>query len=89
MQKFEPQPVLAEDERLVFVAEIVKDLSLTQRGLRKWILAGKFPQPDGNLYGRNFWQLATYRQWKNGALAGKYSRQTALCSKPSADQPNH
>lgn len=63
---------VAADEPLVFTAEIMRDNCIGDRGLRKWIACKKFPKPDGNLNGRNFWQRYTYQQWKADVIAGKY-----------------
>jgi len=43
----------------------------------------RFPPPDGNLNGRNFWKASTYQKWKADALAGKYGRQSTLPRAPS------
>lgn len=54
---------------------VTSDLSITGRCLRKWVSSGRFPQPDGNLNGRNFWLRSTYEQWKADVLAGRYRQQ--------------
>jgi hypothetical protein len=36
---------------------------------------GRFPPPDGNLNGRNFWLRATYERWRSEVLSGRYSQQ--------------
>jgi hypothetical protein len=77
------QPLAQEDGPLVFMSEIVRDNAVTDRGVRKWQANGKFPRPDGNLNGRNFWKRPTYRQWQADVLAGRYSRRSNL-SRPSA-----
>lgn len=56
----------------VFMAEITRDLKVTDRGVRKWISTERFPRPDGNLNGRNFWLTSTYQRWKSDVLAGRY-----------------
>lgn len=67
-------PTLPEDAK-IFSGPIRKENgNITDRGFRKWIAAGKFPQPDGNLNGRNFWLLGTYRRWKADVLAGKFKQ---------------
>ncbi len=70
--------VSTEDDGFVFMYEITHDLKMTDRGVRKWITAGRFPRPDGNLNGRNFWKASTYRRWKADALAGKFDRPSTL-----------
>lgn len=73
-----------EDGPLVFMSEITRDFDITDRGVRKWIATDKFPPPDGNLNGRNFWKASTYRQWKSDVLAGKYQRPSNLPRKKSS-----
>jgi hypothetical protein len=41
-------------------------------------MTGKFPPPDGNLNGRNFWCRSIYRQWQADVLAGKYRKASNL-----------
>jgi hypothetical protein len=73
-----PQPLIQEDGPLVFMSEIVRDNAVTDRGVRKWQANDKFPRPDGNLNGRNFWRRATYCLWQADVLAGRYSRTSNL-----------
>lgn len=58
----------------VYAGHITTENAITDRCLRKWISAGKFPRPDGNLNGRNYWLADTYRQWIADVAAGKYRR---------------
>ena len=68
-----PSSPLADDEQLVFSPAICAEYGgVTDRALRKWISKGRFPQPDGNLNGRNFWLARTVRQHKADVLAGRY-----------------
>jgi hypothetical protein len=62
----------------VFMQQIKTECNVTDRGVRKWIQKGRFPKPDGNLNGRNFWLPETFAQWKADALAGKYRRVSNL-----------
>lgn len=63
----------ADDGKMIFSGPIREDNGgITDRCLRKRIAAGKFPRPDGNLNGRNFWLLGTYRRWKADVFAGKF-----------------
>jgi hypothetical protein len=59
----------------VWSVNVRADLSITDRCLRKWVSIGRFPQPDGNLNGRNFWLRSTYERWKMEVLAGRYRQQ--------------
>jgi hypothetical protein len=74
----QPSTPPIEDGPLVFVSEITRDNDVTDRGVRKWITGGKFPQAEGNLNGRNFWRRSTYRQWQADVLAGKYRKASNL-----------
>jgi hypothetical protein len=67
-------PTAIDDGRRVYTADITRDNSCTDRCLRKWIATDRFPSPDGNLNGRNFWLWRTYEHWKQDVLAGKYRR---------------
>lgn len=62
------------DSEIVWGHIILKDVCITDRGLRKWIAGGIFPKPDGNLNGRNFWKRETYKRWQADVLAGKYAK---------------
>jgi len=62
----------AADGERIWSGDITSDNRITDRCLRKWIAASKFPPPDGNLHGRNFWLASTYGRWKTDVLAGKY-----------------
>jgi hypothetical protein len=70
------------DDQRVYARRITDDNGVTGRALRKWITDGKFPQPDGNLNGRNFWLAETYSRWKADVLAGKYSQRRRPGSAP-------
>jgi hypothetical protein len=59
----------------IYSAEITANNLVTTRCLRKWIAAGRFPAPDGNLHGRNFWLLSTYQRWQHEVLAGKFKQE--------------
>jgi hypothetical protein len=59
----------------IWAREIRLSEHIGDRCLRKWIREQRFPQPDGNLNGRNFWHRATYEAWKSDVLAGKYRQQ--------------
>jgi hypothetical protein len=59
----------------VWSREILDEQKVCDRALRAWITKGKFPTPDGNLNGRNFWLRTTYEQWKADVLAGRYRQQ--------------
>ena len=63
----------------IFARQILDDQKITDRGLRKWIAQERFPRPDGNLNGRNFWQPETYKRWQEDVLKGKYRRVSRLC----------
>jgi hypothetical protein len=52
----------------VYASRILADNGVTGRCLRKWVSAGRFPKPDGNLNGRNFWLTATCRAWEADVL---------------------
>jgi len=62
----------SSDDR-VWSHEIRRAEGIGDRGFRKWIAAGRFPLPDGNLNGRNFWLRSTYLRWKADVLSGRYS----------------
>jgi hypothetical protein len=53
-----------EKEARVFIAEILGEVQMADRGVRKAIAAKRFPKPDGRLFRRNFWLRSTYEQWK-------------------------
>lgn len=61
------------DDR-VWSQEIRRNENIGDRGLRKWVASHRFPPPDGNLNGRNFWFRSTYERWKADVIAGKYSQ---------------
>ena len=44
----------------VWSSDIRRAEKIGDRGFRKWISEGRFPRPDGNLFGRNFWLRATF-----------------------------
>jgi hypothetical protein len=44
-------------------------------------VADKFPPPDGNLGGRNFWFRSSYAKWQADVLAGRYRRESNLSRK--------
>jgi hypothetical protein len=59
----------------IYSAEITANNLVTARCLRKWIAAGRFPVPDGNLNGRNFWFVSTYQRWQEEVMAGTYKQE--------------
>lgn len=67
----------------VFARQILEDQQITDRGLRKWIAQERFPRPDGNLNGRNFWRPETYKHWQEDVLKGKYRRVSHLSRQPA------
>lgn len=62
----------------VFVSEITRDCSVTDRTVRKWISTNRFPKPDGNLNGRCFWLRETYTSWQAKVRSGIYSKSSNL-----------
>jgi hypothetical protein len=74
MLSTEPNSIASGAVR-VWSAHITRDNGVTDRCLRKWIATGRFPHPDGNLNGRNFWEAETYRRWKADVLDGKYRKE--------------
>jgi hypothetical protein len=64
-------PTTSPSDR-VWSREILDAEKIGDRCLRYWIADGRFPQPDGNLNGRNFWLRVTYDVWKADVLAGRY-----------------
>jgi hypothetical protein len=62
------------DHAKVWSKDITTDNRIVDRSLRKWVVTGRFPPPDGNLNGRNFWLRSTYEHWKADVLAGRYSQ---------------
>jgi hypothetical protein len=71
-------------EDRVWSREIRRNEQIGERCLRQWLANGKFPPPDGNLLGRNFWLRSTYERWKADVLAGRYSRRRCV---PPERQP--
>lgn len=70
-----------ENQQLVYSADVCRDHRISQRCLRKWLAKGRFPRPDGNLHGRNFWLRSTYRSWQVDVRAGKFARVSNLARK--------
>ena len=74
----EPSPAAlkspSDGDRLVYMSDVCKDVGVTDRCVRKWIVKGHFPAPDDNLRGRNCWRLSTFRAWKTAVFAGEYSQ---------------
>ncbi len=70
----------------VYSSRIAAENGITDRCLRKWISEGKFPPPDGNLHGRNFWLPATYHAWQADVIAGKFrqARRPVRATSPAA-----
>jgi len=67
------QTTQSADQKL-WAADIRRPENIGDRGFRKWIATGRFPPPDGNLNGRNFWLKSTYEHWKSEVLAGRYAK---------------
>jgi hypothetical protein len=61
-----------DGDRLLYMSDICTDLNVTDRCVRNWVASGRFPAPDGNLNGRNFWFRSTRARWKADLRAGKY-----------------
>jgi len=76
-----------DDEPIVYAPEI-RELNgkITDRALRKWIELGRFPKPDGNINGRNFWLASTVRQHRADMLAGKFSQLRRPVARASAPE---
>ena len=66
--------------------EIRRAENIGDRGFRKWVAIGRFPAPDGNLNGRNFWLRSTYERWKADVLAGRYAKHRRP-GQPSTEPP--
>jgi hypothetical protein len=58
----------------VYSRQILDENGIGERCLFKWVhdTPPRFPAPDGNLNGRNFWHRSTYEAWKADVAAGKY-----------------
>jgi hypothetical protein len=61
------------DDRL-WAADILHTENICDRAHRKWVKNGRFPPPDGNLNGRNYWLRATYERWRAEVTAGRYAQ---------------
>lgn len=66
-------PLKTSEDR-IWSREILDAENIGDRGFRKWVASGRFPKPDGNLNGRNFWLRSTYESWKVDVLAGHYAQ---------------
>ena len=64
----------ALESEILWSSDIQRDNRISERCFRNWVVAGRFPKPDGNIAGRNFWRRATYAQWQSELLAGKFSQ---------------
>lgn len=62
------------NDPLLSTATITADLNVTDRCLRKRVASGRFPAPDANIEGRNYWLTSTYRKWKESAISGAFAR---------------
>ncbi len=62
------------DDR-VWSSEVLRREGVCDRALRKWVRRGRFPKPDGNLLGRNWWWRSTYDTCRTEVLAGRYAQQ--------------
>jgi hypothetical protein len=58
----------------IYSRQILDENGVGERCLHKWVhqIPPRFPPPDGNLNGRNFWHRSTYEAWKADVDAGKY-----------------
>ncbi len=65
-----PNPASPTDK--IRTTQICATEGVGDRCLRQWIAKGRFPAPDGNLNGRNFWLRSTYERWKAEVLDGKF-----------------
>jgi hypothetical protein len=61
------------DDRL-WSADILPAENICDRALRKWVRDGRFPAPDGNINGRNYWLRRTYERWRADVADGKHSQ---------------
>ena len=66
-----PNPLESE---ILWSGDIQRDNRISERCLRNWVVAGRFPKADGNMAGRNFWRRSTYAKWQTDVLAGKFSQ---------------
>lgn len=60
----------------IYSRQILDENGIGDRCLHKWIHQAppRFPAPDGNLNGRNYWHRSTYEVWKADVAAGKYRK---------------
>lgn len=65
-------------DKLIPRTFITSDREITDRALRKQIRSNRFPPPDANINGRNYWLTSTYLKWKEAALAGKFAKVSRL-----------
>jgi hypothetical protein len=70
----QPASTSHPDDR-VWSREIRRREGIGDRGFRKWIASGRFPPPDGNFCGRDFWLRSTYERWRADVLEGRYHQQ--------------
>jgi predicted DNA-binding transcriptional regulator AlpA len=64
----------AGHDRFIYTNHILAHLGISDRCLRKWVKDGRFPRPNGNLHGRNFWLISIYRRWVAAVMAGRFGR---------------
>lgn len=62
------------ESEILWSGDIQRATRISERCLRNWVVAGRFPKPDGNMAGRHFWRRSTYTQWQTEVLAGKFSQ---------------
>jgi hypothetical protein len=62
------------DSERIYAADILRAERITDRCLRNWISRDRFPAPDGNIHGRNYWRSETYQKWREDVAAGRYAQ---------------
>lgn len=60
-------------KRFFFIDRVTELLDIAPRTVRLWVKEGRFPKPDGNVSGRNFWLESTLLRWQTAAIDGRFS----------------
>lgn len=60
-------------ERFLFIDRVTELLGIAPRTVRLWVRERRFPEPDGNVGGRNFWLESSLLQWQAEAIGGRFS----------------